>query len=363
MPTAAERTATLRAGFPPPSVEKGWRLDAEIRLQGTPFGNARFELRPSDGSEGSRTWHVIETSRVHSGLQAKVLSTEAILAGDLSLVRMDRRRGEEGGETETLHVERADAGFSLERRAKAGAEPVRSVVPADRATTSTLAALFQLARLCPTEPATYELPVLLGDDGGIAAGRIEVRGPSRLEAEGAARDSWLVVATLGPDLVFELHLDPKDRTPLAAIQPRSGLVMIAKGLAKEPDAPPLDTAGPAHSPEEAGARFAIGLLTGDLDMIAAVVHWESLRAAAPPEAALADLPTYRAARLAELKASCKDLPRSHAEGLVRRAVSEASTSEVDGGIEVVFGPPLATFRYVAKLVDGAWLLVRLPTGR
>ena len=202
---------------------------------------------------------MLETSRVHSGLQAKVLSTEATLAADLALLRMERRRGEEGGETEVLRVERVGAGFALERVAKAGVAPATSVVPGDRSTTSTLAALFQLARLCPAEPATYELPVLLGDDGGIAAGRIEVKGPARLEAEGAARDSWLVVATLGPDLVFELHLDPKDRTPLAVIQSRSGLVMIAKGLAKEPDAPPLDTAGPARSPEEAGARFAIGL--------------------------------------------------------------------------------------------------------
>ena len=147
------------------------------------------------------------------------------------------------------------------------------------------------------------------------------------------------------------------------IQQRSGLVMIAKGLAKEPDAPPLDTAGAAKSPEEAGARFAIGLLTGDLELLGAVVHWESVRAAAPPEGALADLAAYRAARIAELKASSKDLPRSHAEALVRRAVMDATATEVEGGVEVVFGPPLATFRYVARLVDGAWLLVRLPTGR
>ena len=32
------------------------------------------------------------------------------------------------------------------------------------------------------------------------------------------------------------------------------------------------------------------------------------------------------------------------------------------GIEVVFRSPLATFRYLARLVDGRWLLVRLPRG-
>ena len=47
----------------------------------------------------------------------------------------------------------------------------------------------------------------------------------------------------------------------------------------------------------------------------------------------------------------------------RDEVSDATAAEVEGGIEVVFGSPLATFRYVARLVDGGWLLVRLPTGR
>ena len=354
--TDGERAESVLRSLKEPAEADAFTFECEMRSGGAVVGEARFAAA-AGRFEGQPVWFVDEVAHVTTpGAASQTRRTGARLTQDLRLLHIEKEETAPGRETLKVEADRTPAGFAITEPKGADA-PRKTTIEAPAGTTSTLAALTQFLRKCAAEPATYELQYFNLSRERVTAAKVEVKGKGALDVEGKALPAWVATVDPDPDSHFDLYFDPSDRTLLVLDVPARGLKFAKKGLFSAKAEPPLDTSKPPASAKEAGARFALGVLAGDLELFKSALDFPAMRTV---EGFEGSLDAYTAKVVAAWKPAFRNVPRPQADGLARAGlVGAVETVRPDGTVLVVFGPTMPNVRYEARGKDGVWRIVRL----
>jgi hypothetical protein len=304
-----------------------------------------------DATDGKPTWKAVENFLIEVGPPKKLHDeTTTILAADLHLLRLDKKEYPEGDAGSTTTAVRTEKGFDLVKKSAEGEKA--STVEADAQTLGSITSLVLFLQNCPVEPATYEVHALSEEKGEIHAGAVEVKGAGKFTEGETTLETWMATGKIG-EHGFEIYFDAADRSFLA-IRMDSGILISKAGILKA--AAPLP---PAANATECGARLALAILTSDEDLLASAIHWPSMLADAKAAKTFeGDEAEFKKEIMGGFRATFKKL--THADAVARvKGAADGAKETVTGDVTVVtFGAPMDKFSYSAKLIDGAWYIVK-----
>jgi hypothetical protein len=353
----AEAARKARAAFPEPSEKGAFSVTLDLLMNGTKQGEVTFTVG-ADVAEGSKTWKS-RTELLVGAVEKPQLRRKAAVTLERTLRLVDEEQSDvEGDKKKTTTIVRTEKGFEVSV-VEGDREPVKTSVeaPAD-ATTAEISSLLLFLRMCPADPAKYEVPAFKGDEKKVTTKTVEVKGAGRMTEAGIGVDveALVAVVTDGKD-VREVFLDPKDRSVLGMHSIDRGSWVVRKGLAKPKDVGPVpDYKAGAQSAKEAGIKLGMGTLTGDLDVVADAFHWPSM-AGVFKELTGMDLDEEMAKTLFldGVKSRLQDAKPEEAWVGVKGAADGAKETEnEDGTVSIRMGGFPA---YKAKAFDGKWLIV------
>jgi len=358
----AERLRAARAALPVPSADRGFVFEADVWLGEARFGTARYAAKAAGTKEQPR-WEVEEQSSTRGGPNTQLHDTRAVLDRRLRVLSYDRSIRVAGEPAATTRVAFTETGeLHVVRTSPEGVERVSTDDGALDAT-ATFAGLLLLLRETTLAPGTYEVPMFVHDSGTVETARLDVRGPGVLAFRGLKREALVVGVQIGT-FGFELYLDPKDRAPLAIRHVGRSVTFLATSLGVTEDLEPVDTDGPATSAKACGVRLALGLVTGDLELVERVIDWPAYHAASKARGLEEDdLAAFKALAMLAFQQLVQRTDRPRADAVVRGAEASAVEEPSGDGVIVRLGAPFDGVRYRAQATDGAWKIVDFPAAR
>jgi hypothetical protein len=346
----ADASKKARAAFPEPSDAAAFAIETDFMMNGAKVGEASFAAK-ADATDSGKVWRCTQSLAVGS----QKLKSSATLQRDLRLDHEERNETAQG-QTKTTMVIRAEKGFSV-GFTEGEKETVKSEVAAPaEATSDEIYAFLLFLRLVPAGAAKYEVETFDSDKRQVVKHATEVKGAGRLKDDtlGLDAEAWVAVDEHGGKTI-EVYLDPKDRGFLAARSLDQKWWLVKRGLAKPKDAGPVpDYKKDATSAKEAGIRFFMSVLVGDLETIGAAIHWPSMVAAVKEQMGM-DLEeeALKELVLMQVKPSLQEMQPEQAWPLAKAAADGAKeTPGEDGAVSVSMGQ----LNYTAKAFDGKWMI-------
>jgi hypothetical protein len=353
-----EAARKVRAEFPEPAAAAAFEVQVEHFARGLPLGRGAFSATAEASLRGKAWRCAVEMALGPAEKPTLTLETVSMLGRDLRLLR-EEMTWKEGDALRTATAVRNDAkkGFDV-GRPEAGTF-VEEAAP--DVTSDGFAALLLFLRLCPEGAAKYEVGIFkLGEDDAVW--RIDVLGDGRLKDAGLGFDAeaWVAKATDGKRSV-DVYLDRSDRGFLAMYAVEKAQWSIRKGLCKPKGVCPVpDIKQPAKSARDAGARFLMASLMGDLDVVGRSFHWASVLEQTKRDVGAVDEATLKGMYLDMLRPMLKDLHPDAAWRIVKPVMDASHESTGDAGATTVrFGSPFHRLTYTAKEMDGGWLITSL----
>jgi hypothetical protein len=359
----ADAAKKVRAAFPEPSEKAAFAVEVEVFVGGQVVGTATFSAA-ADTALDAKVWRLkSKFAQGPADAPLAVTTASSTLERTLRLLHEEKvaKQGEKQKTTMAVRSEKGfDVGFTEGEK-----ETVKTVAEApDDATTDEIAGLLLFLRMCPADPATYEVTTYDTDERQTRTRKVDVKGAGRLKEESLGLDAEAFVAVLSAGKeVTELFLDPKDRSFLAVHSVDRGFWGARKGLGKVKDAGPVpDYKQPAKSAKEAGIRLAMGISTGDLEVLEGTFHWESVPEMFKAMGLEIDDPETAKMMLIEgMKPYLKEMEPAKAWPGVKSLIdSAAETKSEDGTVEVK--PSGGMPSYKAKEFDGKWLITWMAIG-
>jgi hypothetical protein len=356
----AERYRRAVAALSAPRGEQGFRVEWAMLVNGAPVGRCVLEAAP----EGTYEWRVLE--RAEGLPQGDPWSTErtAFLGPSLDLLR--GRVVLKQGDGEALTEWALKDGAYVVRR-KVGGETSERKVEASGPALTTLTAHVLVGRLLPAEPGEYEVQYWQPDWDEARGQQALETASFHLEPQGTWREkpALLLVATRSGRTLVAAY-DPATRAPvgLRLEDPSRGMtVLFQPPEAVEPPRDDPRLVAPARTPEDAAFKGAVGLFSGDLDLLSAAVHWPTWWQAFEVEhpGSAGDAEDFRRQMLEALSGNLAKRPRAavvaRLDGIWKDV---ARTEREDGIVEIRLPEALGGLAFRALKVGEAWLLADLP---
>jgi hypothetical protein len=358
-PAGAEGPVPIAAAatrLPAPSADQGFVLEGEVRMGGVAGGTFHVSAELVGAGTPDARWKFVERFAIGGGAQK--LDGESWVSPGFVLLEGTERHTE-GPTVKTYAWKRGPGGLEVTSTV-GSASPTTASVPWEgpgvlgaapcllwfrlvAGTTETVATPYFEAE--PEDGRTYR------EDATLAmAGEVEWEGRKALQGRGTRTDRALVA-----------WLDPETKAPLGfdivvggrAIQFRTA------GSPPDPDAPTIDFAAPATTPEAAALRAALAFATADMALVEETFDWPALHAASGETHVSTE--EWKQAVLAKLEASLQKNPREMVEGALRMAVPELATADAgDGRVRVTFPAMFQSLQLVVGKSGEHWRLVEMP---
>jgi hypothetical protein len=359
--TPADAGRKALAALAAPSDKHTYSTEVDLFVAGNLFGGGSFAAAPETVGDKA-LWRTTENVRIGSEATPQMtMSIRGLAGADLHIVEEIREeKGPQGTETtkttrteKGLHVSHTQGASSEEKDVEAAADTVSGGLPN----------LLLFLRQIPADAAEYEVAMWDGDDRAVEKRRVSMKGAGRMKDESIGFDVealWAVAASEKESI--EIYVDPKDRALLGIHSVRQGLWITKKGLVKPKDvgAAP-DLTKPAESAKGAGAKFALGILTGNAAAVEASIHWPSWAAESAAQGQPMDEAMLKSFVMAAMQQGMQKFEVPMAWGIVKGAVDGAQEKALEGGaVKVTLGAPMNTVKYKAKQVEGlGWLITSM----
>jgi hypothetical protein len=344
-PSPHDRAAALLRVMPAPRPEAAFSYELEIFVEGARVGRAT--LSAESGERGGKpAWKV--TDAVDTGSQGGRAFT-AWLGPALELLESKETKAGRDGTVETS-IRRVETGYEV--TSGEGEDASKTTVPTPGPVASSLPGLILFLRHAPKDPAKYAFWSLRPDEAPpLQEVSVEAKGDDAFQTASGKRPTWRVDVARG-DVALSLHLDRGDRSLIAITTGQ--VVMAREGLMKGKGLPPD---GPATSAKEVVGRVALAWARADVALLSKTLHWPSLHTQSGSGQSLEEFRRAQEQVFRERMGEPDPEGEEKVSGAMGRAVEKAGP---DGTVEVTADFGRGTVTTVAKEIDGAWLVVRLP---
>jgi|GEM_PF-4946795 len=350
------KVATLGA----PTAEAGFRFAGVLLLNGQRAGHARISALPMKAKDGTLRWRAKDALMLKIGAKTMVRVATAQFDSHLNALQ-GSVRSVNLGEPEIDWV-RTDTGIRTTQttRTEDGTEETVRNFNFDDTALCTLASSALFCRTVLEQPGRYATNVLEVRDALKGKPILQVV-VFHVEGKVTLPGGHEVIAVTGTkgDETLRLLFDPKTHMPVALrLQtPQAKIEILAADKWQLP----------ATSAKGAALRTALGLATGNLEILDDVTHWAllyrraaSARSEEDKKKAMPDLETFRKAQLETWKNA---LPKNDAtviKGFLEELKDQIKFEQREGGLVLATFPEVFNGLRVLLVEEGGiWSLVAL----